>query len=271
LTGVFKIGVVSQKTGLSVATLRLWEEQYGLLAPQRSGGGTRLYSDADVERVLYIKSLVRDRGYTLRAVAGIIDEARSGVPAAPDRVAVENLYLQAATNREHIEEGRRMAQVHGLLRRIVRAESAWHAAVTLVEGIKTLTGAHTSSLGLFHGATDSLSFVATLRGSGIQRLARPPLPLSSFPLHWQQALRAREPYSDPDLLRLDLPGSITSRLSEDRTRSFHAEPLSIGTHLVGVLIIGSAQPGGIGRDARLLCERVAVPAGAAIHYHAASF
>lgn len=271
MTGVFKIGVVSQKTGLSVATLRLWEEQYGLLAPNRSEGGTRLYSDGDVERILYIKSLVRERGYTLGAIAGILDEARLGAPAAVDRIAMENIFLHEATNREQIEEGRRMSQVHSLVRRMVRAESGWHAAVTLVEGIRTLTGAHTASLGLYQKPTHTLSFVATLCCGEIRPQARPPVAITAFPRAWQDALQAREPYSDPDLHRLTLPGELTSRVSEDGTRSFHAEPLTVGTELVGVVVIGSAQPGGIGRDARMMAERVAVPAGAVIHYYAASF
>ena len=270
MSGLYKIGVVSRKAGLSVATLRLWEDEYGLLSPQRSPGGTRLYSDADVDRVLYIKTLVRERGYTLRALADIIDETRVDLSTLSDRATIENIYLEAATNREHIDEGRRMAQVHGLVRRLVRAESAWRAAVTLVEGVKFLTGAYSSALGLYRPQTHTLSFVATLRGSGFQQPPRPPLDVSRLPLIWQDALKAREPYADPDLSRLQLPGELTSRIREDRTRSFHAEPLTVGSLLVGVLIIGYTQPGDIGREARLIAERVAVPAGPAIHYHAAS-
>ncbi|TMD48878.1 MAG: MerR family transcriptional regulator, partial [Chloroflexi bacterium] len=91
MRGVYKIGAVSQKTGLSSSTLRLWEDQYGLLAPLRTKGGTRLYSESDVERVLYVRDLVRERGFALDAIADIIDEASSSVPSALDRVAVENI------------------------------------------------------------------------------------------------------------------------------------------------------------------------------------
>ena len=69
MAGVYKIGVVSRQTGLSPSTLRLWEDQYGLLAPARTRGGTRLYSQSDLERVLYVRHLVRDRGYALDAIA----------------------------------------------------------------------------------------------------------------------------------------------------------------------------------------------------------
>jgi DNA-binding transcriptional MerR regulator len=266
--GLYRIGAVSRRTGLTPATLRLWEEQYGLLAPQRSRGGTRLYSEADVERVHLIRTLVRERGFTLEAVARVIDETELPTPSADGGTAVQNVSLWEATNREFIEEGRRMAAVHPLLRQLVRAESGWRAAVALVEGARTLTGAHTASLGLYRQKSHSLAFVVTLRGNRIQPLPRQPLAISAFPRSWQEALNAREAYADPDLLRLDLNQDISDRISEDRTRSFHAEPLTIGEELVGVLVIGSPQPGGMSREACQLTERLAVPAGPAIYYYA---
>src|ERR1700737_306167 len=111
MAGLYKIGVVSQKTGLSASTLRLWEDQYGLLAPARSEGGTRLYSESDLERILYVRHLVHERGYALAAIADIIDEASSGLPNRLDHVAIENISLREATNHAEIEEGRRMARV----------------------------------------------------------------------------------------------------------------------------------------------------------------
>jgi DNA-binding transcriptional MerR regulator len=46
-----RIGELSRRTGVSVDLLRAWEKRYGLLEPSRSGGGFRLYSEADVARV----------------------------------------------------------------------------------------------------------------------------------------------------------------------------------------------------------------------------
>lgn len=43
--------VVIQRTGLSADVLRAWERRYGVVAPHRSEGGQRLYSDDDVERL----------------------------------------------------------------------------------------------------------------------------------------------------------------------------------------------------------------------------
>jgi DNA-binding transcriptional MerR regulator len=49
--GVLRIGELSRRVGVSDHLLRAWETRYGLLAPVRSPGGFRLYSDADERRV----------------------------------------------------------------------------------------------------------------------------------------------------------------------------------------------------------------------------
>src|SRR5438874_10972731 len=92
MAGIYKIGVVSRKTGLSPSSLRLWEDQYGLLAPHRTRGGTRIYSEADVERVLYVRHLVRERCIALLAIADILDEASSSLPYLLARIAIVIFY-----------------------------------------------------------------------------------------------------------------------------------------------------------------------------------
>ena len=49
--GYLRIGEFSQRVGVSPERLRAWEKRYGLLSPDRSVGGFRLYSDSDVLRV----------------------------------------------------------------------------------------------------------------------------------------------------------------------------------------------------------------------------
>ena len=268
MPGVYKIGVVSRKTGLSTATLRLWEDQYGLLAPVRTVGGTRLYSESDIERILYVRHLVRERGYALGAIAAIVDEASSKLPPTLDRVAVENIYLRDATNHADLEESRRMARVHATVRRLIRAESAERAAGTLVAGVKAITGADRASLALYRRNEYALDFVVIAGVRGMGPLSRPSLSVSRFPRAWQQAIDAREPYADADLLRLELSGEVGSLVTQEDARSFHAEPLTIADEMVGVLIIGSSRPNGIEPEAQRVCEELAVAAGPAIHYFA---
>lgn len=52
--GVYSIGAVAKMLGLSVQTLRAWEDRYKVVVPGRSEGGQRLYSRGDVERLRFI-------------------------------------------------------------------------------------------------------------------------------------------------------------------------------------------------------------------------
>lgn len=54
-SGYIRIGELSRRVGVSPELLRAWERRYGLLQPERSPGGFRLYSDADVARVHAMK------------------------------------------------------------------------------------------------------------------------------------------------------------------------------------------------------------------------
>lgn len=67
------IRVVSQRTGLTPATLRAWERRYGLVEPGRSEGGQRLYSDADVLRLTRLH-LLTEAGRSISSVATLSDE-----------------------------------------------------------------------------------------------------------------------------------------------------------------------------------------------------
>jgi MerR family transcriptional regulator, light-induced transcriptional regulator len=67
------IGVVSERTGLSPDVLRVWERRYGVVEPVRGGGGQRLYSDADVERLKLLR-LATQAGRGIGQVAGLSGE-----------------------------------------------------------------------------------------------------------------------------------------------------------------------------------------------------
>ncbi len=59
--GSLRIGELSRRVDVTPDTLRAWERRYGLLKPERTPGGFRLYSDADEARVHAMKGLL-DRG-----------------------------------------------------------------------------------------------------------------------------------------------------------------------------------------------------------------
>lgn len=52
------VRVVAKRTGLTPDLLRAWEKRYGAVEPQRTDGGQRNYSDADIERLRLLVSAV---------------------------------------------------------------------------------------------------------------------------------------------------------------------------------------------------------------------
>jgi MerR family transcriptional regulator, light-induced transcriptional regulator len=67
------MGVVVQRTGLTPHVLRAWERRYGAVAPGRTEGGQRLYSDTDVDRLRLLKRAT-EGGRAIGAVAAMSTE-----------------------------------------------------------------------------------------------------------------------------------------------------------------------------------------------------
>jgi len=67
----FPIRVLAEKTGVAPTTLRAWERRYGLLKPQRTPKGHRLYSVKDVEVVSRIVKLLNDNFTISKAISEI--------------------------------------------------------------------------------------------------------------------------------------------------------------------------------------------------------
>ena len=73
--GGVQVGVVAERLGLSVRTLHHWEEK-GLVTPShRSPGGFRLYTEADIERLLLIRRM-KPLGFSAGGDAGAAGRVR---------------------------------------------------------------------------------------------------------------------------------------------------------------------------------------------------
>jgi MerR family transcriptional regulator, light-induced transcriptional regulator len=64
------IRVVARRTGLTPEVIRVWEKRYGVVAPQRTEGGRRRYTDADVERLRLLDQATAG-GRRISQVAGL--------------------------------------------------------------------------------------------------------------------------------------------------------------------------------------------------------
>jgi MerR family transcriptional regulator, heat shock protein HspR len=109
--GVFMISVAAELADMHPQTLRMYEAR-GLIEPQRSPKGTRLYSQADVERLRRIQEMTTELGMNLAGVERVFElEDKLGLLQRK----VDKLEKRAVMLQEEIE---RLEEV----RRSVRAE-----------------------------------------------------------------------------------------------------------------------------------------------------
>ena len=86
----FKIGEVSELLGVEPYVLRYWETEFPVLSPKKSGTGHRLYRRKDVELLLRIKHLLRDKRYTIEGARQSLQlEAKAPKPKALKRAQQE--------------------------------------------------------------------------------------------------------------------------------------------------------------------------------------
>ncbi len=81
---VYIISVAAELAGVHPQTLRTYERK-GLLKPARTSGGTRRYSQRDVDRVLLIQELTQGEGVNLAGVLRIL-ALQDQVDALSDRL-----------------------------------------------------------------------------------------------------------------------------------------------------------------------------------------
>jgi MerR family transcriptional regulator, heat shock protein HspR len=107
----YSISVAAELTGLHPQTLRVYESR-GLVRPRRTSGGTRRYSDADLERLNKITQLTNEWGLNLAGVARVL-ELQDTVTALHREVARLQDQMYEASRRLQ----RDVEQVHRSYRR----------------------------------------------------------------------------------------------------------------------------------------------------------
>jgi MerR family transcriptional regulator, heat shock protein HspR len=68
----YMISVAAELVGMHPQTLRMYEQK-GLVRPKRTAGNTRLYSEADLERLRLIQRLTSQLGLNLAGVEAVLD------------------------------------------------------------------------------------------------------------------------------------------------------------------------------------------------------
>ena len=109
---VYMISVAAELAGVHPQTLRIYERKH-LVQPQRSAGNTRLYSEADIERLRLIQRLTQEDGVNLAGVMRIMEL----------QVELERMHAELEIARAEVSKTeRRIADELNQLHRSIRGE-----------------------------------------------------------------------------------------------------------------------------------------------------
>lgn len=89
-SGRLRIGELSKRVGESPELLRAWETRYGLVNPERTAGGLRLYSDADERRIRVMQLHIANGLSAAEAarLAKLLEDPDPEPGAGADRTAI---------------------------------------------------------------------------------------------------------------------------------------------------------------------------------------
>jgi MerR family transcriptional regulator/heat shock protein HspR len=118
--GVFMISVAAELANMHPQTLRIYEAR-GLIAPQRSPKGTRLYSQEDVHQLRRIQEMTAELGLNLAGVERVLD-----LEAEIESMHARIEELEVAALRSQVELAERLEEV----RRSFRAELVPYSGAT---------------------------------------------------------------------------------------------------------------------------------------------
>src|SRR5499425_2871721 len=91
----FKIGEVSELLGVEPYVLRYWESEFPGLSPKKSGSGHRLYRRKDVELLLRIKFLLKEKRFTIEGARQTLhSDSKAPKPARAPRRLQQELFSE---------------------------------------------------------------------------------------------------------------------------------------------------------------------------------
>lgn len=102
------IGELAERTGLSLRTLRHYDEVGLVKASGRTDGGFRVYTETDYERLMLIRRM-KPLGFSLEEMADLLSVVDDGESATDACQALDQFVAQAIERREKLREQIAMA------------------------------------------------------------------------------------------------------------------------------------------------------------------
>ncbi len=73
----YSIGEVAKMFDVSTSLIRFWESEFTILKPRKNSKGNRMYTEKDIDMLMLIYHLVKERGYTLDGAKKKLKENKS--------------------------------------------------------------------------------------------------------------------------------------------------------------------------------------------------
>jgi DNA-binding transcriptional MerR regulator len=108
----YKIGEVSEITGIEPYVLRYWESEFKIVSPSRTNSKQRLYRKKDLELILEIKKLLYEEKFTIAGAKKKLQKSRGLKEQQMKLELPEKRYREAL-----IRVKKDLEELHGLLSR----------------------------------------------------------------------------------------------------------------------------------------------------------
>lgn len=117
----YSISEVSKITEVEQYVLRYWESEFELLKPQKNRAGNRIYTNKDIQLILHIKTLLKEKKYTIEGAKKILEnykpetavvrsESEAVVHEKPLHVVVPEVRKERNSLKKDLEELRTFLQ-----------------------------------------------------------------------------------------------------------------------------------------------------------------
>lgn len=118
----YSISEVSKITEIEQYVLRYWETEFEQLNPQKNRAGNRIYTNKDIQLILQIKMLLRDKKYTIEGAKKILDNysPESGLLVTEKEINDKNIEETSEPKKEKPSLKKDLEEVKSILEFILQ-------------------------------------------------------------------------------------------------------------------------------------------------------
>jgi DNA-binding transcriptional MerR regulator len=98
----YSISEVAELLGVEPYVLRFWEKEFPHLKPRKNRAGNRVYQPKDIQRVMRVKRLLYDEGYTIEGARAVLKREGQQAGADPKSEKTRELLHQIRTELEEL-------------------------------------------------------------------------------------------------------------------------------------------------------------------------